>query len=157
MAAVEEVLVCVATTVATLIKIVDLITEKLSENIFTLAFTGKWDIYFFADNAQKQSIPLNFGTEGISRRVAVNGRSLKLPTTPLQLITDPTELQRLVENEVCDNDPKVCKNAPFLTSLPECNCVYVEKLPVFGSTTRIVLTTLVQDSYSHAPRSFPRP
>ena len=81
MAAVEEVLVCVATTVATLIKIVDLITEKLSENIFTLAFTGKWDIYFFADNAQKQSIPLNFGTEGISRRVAVNGRSLKLPTT----------------------------------------------------------------------------
>ena len=98
---------------------------------------------------QGREIFLNFGTEGISRRVAVNGRSLKLPTTPLQLITDPTELQRLVENEVCDNDPKVCKNAPFLTSLPECNCVYVEKLPVFGSTTRIVLTTLVQDSYSH--------
>jgi len=91
----------------------------------------------------------NFGTEGISRRVTVNGRSLKLPTTPLQLITDPTKLQRLVENEFCDNAPKVCKNTPFLTSLPECNCVYVEKLPVFGSTTRIVLTTLVQDSYSH--------
>jgi len=53
MAAVEEVLVYVATTVATLIKIVDLNTDKLSKNIFTLAFTGKWDIYFSSDNAQK--------------------------------------------------------------------------------------------------------
>jgi len=79
MAAVEEVLVYVATTVATLIKIVDLITEKLCKNIITLAFTGKWDIYFFADNAQKRSIFLNFGTEGISGRVAVNGRSLNYP------------------------------------------------------------------------------
>ena len=81
MAAVEEVLVYVATTIATLIKIIDLITEKLSENIFTLAFTGKWDIYFFADNDRNEAYLSTLEQKGISRRVAVNGRSLKLPKT----------------------------------------------------------------------------
>ena len=85
----------------------------------------------------------------ISRLVAVNGRTLSLPTTPLQLITDPTELKELAEKEFCNNDSNLCKNAPFSAALPECKCVYVEDLPVFGSTTRIVLTTVVQDSYSH--------
>lgn len=98
---------------------------------------------------QGREIFFNFGTEGVSRLVAVNGRTLTLPTTPLQLITDPTELKELADKEFCNNDPNVCKNAPFLTALPACKCVYVEDLPVFGSTTRIVLTTVVQDSYSH--------
>ena len=98
---------------------------------------------------QGREIFLNFGTEGVAKLESVNGRTQSLPTIPLQLITDPNERQRLVEREFCDNDPSLCKNGPLLTALPECNCVYVEDLPVFGSTTRIILSTVVQDSFIH--------
>ena len=96
-----------------------------------------------------REIFFNFANEGVSGLESVNGRTLKLPTIPLELITDPAELQKVVENEFCNNDPKVCKNAAFNTVLPECQCVHVEELPIFGSTTRMVLTAVVQDTFSH--------
>ena len=98
---------------------------------------------------QGRELFFNFATEGIAYLESVNGRSLNLPTTPLQIITDPNERQKLAEHEFCDNDPNLCKHAVNKTALPECKCVYVEDLPVFGSTTRMVLSTVVQDSYIH--------
>jgi len=82
---------------------------------------------------------------------SVNGRTLNLPTTPLQIITDPNERQKLVEHEFCDNDPNLCKHAVNKTALPECKCVYVEDLPVFGSTTRMVLSTYVPTALTPDP------
>ena len=74
----------------------------------------------------------NFATEGIAYLESVNGRTLNLPTTPLQIITDPNERQKLVEHEFCDNDPNLCKHVPNNTVLPKCKCASVEDLPVFG-------------------------
>jgi len=61
---------------------------------------------------QGRELFFNFATEGIAYLESVNGRSLNLPTTPLQIITDPNECQKLVEHECCDNNPNLCKYAP---------------------------------------------
>ena len=96
-----------------------------------------------------REIFFNFASEGIGRYPSVNGRMLRFPSVPLQLITDKAEHQRIRKSEFCDNHRNVCTTASLHTNFPNCTCVYVEELPVFGSTNRFVLSNVLMNSYSH--------
>jgi len=96
-----------------------------------------------------REIFFNFASEGIGRYPAVNGRLLRFPSVPLQLITDNAEHQHISASEFCDNRQKICRTAPIHRHFPNCTCVYVEEVPVFGSTNRFVLANVLMNSYSH--------
>ena len=96
-----------------------------------------------------REIFFNFASEGLGQLVSVNGRMLKFPSVPLQLITDNAERQRMCDREFCSNDPEICKTASFYSALPECTCVYTGELPAFGSTNRLILVNALQDTYNH--------
>ena len=101
------------------------------------------------ESQKGREIFLNFASEGLGQFVSVNGRMLRFPSVPLQLITDDAERQQIRDWEFCSNDPKICKTAAFYSAFPECTCVYTEELPVFGSTNRLVLVNALQDTYNH--------
>ena len=96
-----------------------------------------------------RQIFFNFASEGIGRYPAVNGRLLRFPSVPLQLITDNAEHQHISASEFCDNRQKTCTTAAKHTHFSNCSCVYVEEVPVFGSTNRFVLANVLMNSYSH--------
>jgi len=96
-----------------------------------------------------REIFFNFASEGLGQLVSVNGRMLRFPSVPLQIIADDAERQQIRDQEFCSNDPEICQTAGFYTVFPECTCVYTEELPVFGSTNRLVLANVLQDTYNH--------
>ena len=98
---------------------------------------------------QGREIFFNFASEGIGRYPSVNGRLLRFPSIPLQLIADRVEHQHNSDSEFCSNDPALCQTASQHTVFPNCTCVYVEELPAFGSTNRFVLANILMSTYNH--------
>ena len=89
-----------------------------------------------------------FASEGLISSVSVNGRMLRFPSVPLQIITDNAECQRIHDQEFCSNDPKICQTASFYTTFPEC-CVYSEELLVLESTNHLVFVNALHDTCNH--------
>ena len=69
-----------------------------------------------------REIFFNFASEGLGHFVSVNGRMLRFPSVPLQIIADDAERQQIRDQEFCSNDPEICQTAGFYTVFPECTC-----------------------------------
>ena len=94
----------------------------------------------------------NFAIDGFGPHNSVNGRRLRFPSVPAQIITDPTEYQEFVDREVCRdiNNRELCRDAINSITAPDCNCAYVADVPRFGRTTRFVLSNLgPQGDFAH--------
>ena len=94
----------------------------------------------------------NFAIDGFGPHNSVNGRRLRFPSVPAQIITDPTEYQEFVDREVCKNinDRELCRDAINSITTPDCNCAYVADVPRFGRTTRFILSNLgPQGDFAH--------
>ena len=86
----------------------------------------------------------NFASDGVGLHNSVNGRRMRFPSVPSQLLTDPVERDAFFIREGCKNvhDREVCRNAFNSIILPECHCAHVANVPAFGTTTRFVISSL---------------
>ena len=95
----------------------------------------------------------NFAVDGFGPHNSINGRRLRFPSEPVQLLTPGSdELRNFVEREVCRNvyDRELCRNSINTVTSPECNCAQVNPVPNFLSTTRFVLSNLgPQGDFAH--------
>ena len=98
----------------------------------------------------------NFAVDGFGPHNSVNGRRLRFPSVPTQLITDQMELDTFIDREACHDvyNRELCRdsiNAISSRADPACNCVQVNDVPNFGRTTRFVLTNLGPQSFFAHP------
>ena len=94
----------------------------------------------------------NFAVDGHGPHNSINGRRLRFPSVPPQIITDPSERQLFTEREVCRDiyNRELCRSAINATTSPDCNCAHVANVPAFGTTTRFVVTNLgPQGDFAH--------
>ena len=86
----------------------------------------------------------NFAVDGVGLHNSVNGRRMRSPLVPPQLLTDPLEREDFFTREGCKNvhDRELCRNAFNSIIQPECQCVHIANVPAFGTTTRFVISSL---------------
>lgn len=100
-----------------------------------------------------QQLFFNFAVDGFGPHNSVNGRRLRFPSEPVQLLPPGSqELQDFIDREVCRDvyNRELCRNSINVVSSPECNCAQVNDVPNFGTTTRFVLTNLgPQGDFAH--------
>jgi len=104
--------------------------------------------------APENELPLNAPEPGeglqlffnfaVDESNSVNGRRLRFPSVPAQLITDQMELDTFIDREVCRDvyNRELCRDPINITTGSACNCAQVNDVPNFGTTTRFVLTNL---------------
>ena len=100
--------------------------------------------------SDSQTLFFNFAVDGFGPHNSVNGRRLRFPSVPVQII-DPNELQKF-DHEVCKDiyNRELCRDAVSSITAPECNCAYIANVPNFGNTTRFVLSNLgPQGDFAH--------
>jgi len=94
----------------------------------------------------------NFAVDGFGPHNSVNGRRLRFPSVPAQLITDQMELDTFIDREACHDvyNRELCRDSINAITDPACNCAQVNDVPNFGTTTRFVLTNLgPQGDFAH--------
>ena len=94
----------------------------------------------------------NFAVDGFGPHNSVNGRRLRFPSVPAQLITDQTELDEFIDGEACHDiyNRELCKVSHNAITDPRCYCVQVNTVPNFGTTTRFVISNLgPQGDFAH--------
>jgi len=94
----------------------------------------------------------NFAVDGFGPHNSVNGRRLRFPSVPAQLITDQMELDTFIDREACYDvyNRELCRDSINAITDPACNCAHVNDVPNFGTTTRFVLTNLgPQGDFAH--------
>lgn len=90
---------------------------------------------------------VQFGFEGMGKTSSVNGRNLRLPSSPLQLADKDTRAL-IVEHEYCKglDETSVCSAADKQSQLfPECACTIVRNISTYNQTVRIILSATKQN------------
>ena len=105
-----------------------------------------------APEPEGRQLFFNFAVDGFGPHNSVNGRRLRFPSIPAQLITDRMELQTFIDREACRDvyNRELCRDSINAITDPDCNCAQVNNIPHFGTTTRFVLTNLgPQGDFAH--------
>ena len=84
---------------------------------------------------------LNLAFEGSSRTSSVNARKLKLPFSPLSLLTE-YELQNAADYCEGIDDPTMCKDAVNETLATECMCTYMKNISSNVQSVQLVLSNV---------------
>ena len=105
------------------------------------------------ESGSGEQLFFNFAVDGFGPHNSVNGRRLRFPSEPVQLLPQGSqELQDFIDREVCRDvySRTLCNNSINVVSSPDCNCAQVNDVPNFGTTTRFVLTNLgPQGDFAH--------
>ena len=99
-----------------------------------------------------QELFFNFALDGFGQHNSVNGRRVRFPSVPPQLLTDPVERQTFLAREGCRDiyDRELCRDALLSVTSPDCFCAHLANVPAFGTTTRFVITDLgPQGGFAH--------
>ena len=92
---------------------------------------------------------LNFGFEGARSTSAINGRNLKLPSSPLSQLLPNSTRKKIEEKEFCKDieDPKECDYETAIRQ--ECECTHVRKIKK-NSSIQLVLSTVGPSTSSNS-------
>ena len=105
-----------------------------------------------APEPEGRQLFLNMAVEGVGPLNAINGRRLRIPSIPPQLIANRMELQNFIDRERCRDiyNRELCQYSINRTLDPVCVCTHVHDVPNFGTTTRLVLSNIgPQGDFAH--------